>query len=584
MNPKTYIKKHQKYIDYRLNIISDYVSNESTEIYLSLHTVINYFITPSAGQEGAAEIVGPIDALAEIKALTDNWDILNDGDIFGYIYQYLQNQDSKKKKGQFFTPPEVVHYIVHSLIDKMPSPDKATFLDPACGSGQFLITLFHALIDFHKSRGLTQPESAKKIIHEQITGFDIDPIAVFITKENLSRISGLSREEINIHQKDFLFQQDLLTKSKPETDRQWDAVLGNPPWGSSLAKEQKKYALQHYTSAGSGINTFTLFIEQALDYVTPSGLISFLIPEAYLNIKAHRTSRELILSHCCINEITIWGEQFKGVFAPSVSLMVTRTDTSAERKKNIVKIFNSQLISTNSAVVIPQNAYYSTHENIFNIHYTRKCINVLSSIEDQDCFYLKEKSRFYLGIVTGNNDRFISNIQSDEYPDPILTGKDIEQYSIKFNNNYFKYSKENLQQVAPQHLYKINNKILYKFIGKRLTFVHDTRGYYSLNNINGLITDQDIMDNETLVSILNSDLMQYYYENSFFTLKVLKRNLEKLPIKPIRKNSQVKLKKLIEDISETHGESRKKARANIEDIIFNEYNIKDKEAYIISNR
>lgn len=584
MKPKNYIKKHQKYIDYRLNIISDYVSKNSAENKLSLRAVINYFITPSPTQETAAGVVGHLDVLKEIKALTDNWDILNDGDIFGYIYQYLQNKDSKKKKGQFFTPPEVVLYIVHSLIENIPSPDSATFLDPACGSGQFLITLFHALITIHISRGLTKSEAANKVIQDQITGFDIDPIAVSITRVNLSRLSGISHEEINIHQKDFLFQQDLLTKSKPETESQWDAVLGNPPWGSSLEKEQKKYARQHYTSAGSGINTFTLFIEQALDYVSPSGLISFLIPEAYLNIKAHRTSRELVLSHCCINEITIWGEQFKGVFAPSVSLMVTREELSSRRKKNIIRISDTQLISTNSAVVIPQNVYYSTHENIFNINYTRKCINVLSSIEDQDCFYLKNKSRFYLGIVTGNNDRFISKIQSDEYPDPILTGKDIEQYSIKFNNNFFKYSKENLQQVAPQHLYKINNKILYKFIGKRLTFVHDTSGYYSLNNINGLITDQEIMDNETLISILNSDLMQYYYENSFFTLKVLKGNLEKLPIKQIRKSSQAKLKKLVEDVSETHCESSKKSRANIEDIIFNEYNIKDRDAYIISNR
>jgi len=584
MNSKSYITRHQKYIDYRLDIISDYVSRESAENKLSLCAVINYFITPSTAQKAAAGIEGPIDALMEIKALTDNWDILNDGDIFGYIYQYLQNKDSKKKKGQFFTPPEVVHHIVHSLIEKIPVPYSATFLDPACGSGQFLITLFHNLVTLHSSRGLTKSEAAGIIINEQITGFDIDPIAVFITKENLSRISGIPREDINIYHKDFLFQQDLLTNNKPETESQWDAVLGNPPWGSSLEKEQKKYALQHYTSAGSGINTFTLFIEQALDYVTPSGLISFLIPEAYLNIKAHRTSRDLILSHCCINEITIWGEQFKGVFAPSVSMMVTRETVSSKRKKNIIQISDSQLLSTDSAIVIPQNAYYSTHENIFNINYTRKCINVLSSIEDQDCFYLKDKSRFYLGIVTGNNDHFISNVQSDEYPDPILTGKDIQQYSIKFNNNYFRYSKENLQQVAPQHLYKINNKILYKFIGKRLTFVHDTRGYYSLNNINGLITDQERMDNETLISILNSDLMQYYYENSFFTLKVLKGNLEKLPIKPIRKSSQAKLKKLVEDVSESNCESSRKARANIEDIIFNEYNIKDREAYIISNR
>lgn len=490
----------------------------------------------------------------------------------------------QKKKGQYFTPEEVVTYIVDSVLNAVDVPEESRFLDPACGSGQFLLILFRHLLDLHLRNGKPKEEAIHYIINNQLTGFDIDPIAVDISKANLSLISGIDKNNINIHHKDFLFHQNLLDENNNEVTDQWDVILGNPPWGSTLTNEKKKFALNYFSSARSGINTFTLFIERAIDYVSETGTIAFLIPEAYLNIKAHRKSRELVLNYCQIKELTIWGEQFKGVFAPSISIILSRENNLQRRNSNVVQIRNDFSISEKTATVIPQAAYHRTHENIFNINYTRKCVNILSIIEEQDCFYLKDNSRFYLGIVTGNNQKHISSVQSDKFPDPILLGKDLEQYRINFSNNYFKYNKENLQQVAPDHLYKIKNKILYKFIGKRLTFALDHQGYYSLNNINGFIPEKNPLSNQILVSLLNSDLMQYYYENSFFTLKVLRGNLEKLPLMRIKKDNQGKLQKLAEQISYTSGDARFNMRENIEDIIFSEYKIKDREAYIISNR
>ncbi len=259
-----------------------------------------------------------------------------------------------------------------------------------------------------------------------------------------------------------------------------------------------------------------------------------------------------------------------------------RQENAGERHQNIVKIRNEESLADGTAIMIPQAAFHRTHESIFNIHYTKKCVNLLSLIEEQDCFYLKGNSRFYLGIVTGNNQKHISPVQSPDFPDPILLGKDLEQYRINFSNNYFRYSREDLQQVAPQQLYRAKNKILYKFIGKRLTFAEDREGYYSLNNINGFIPENNPLSTPVLVSLLNSDLMQYYYENSFFTLKVLRGNLEKLPLKIIKKGNQERIEKLAEQLSGLEEESAALTRQNIEDIIFSEYKIKDREAYVIS--
>ena len=88
--------------------------------------------------------------------------------------------------------------------------------------------------------------------------------------------------------------------------------------------------------------------------------------------------------------------------------------------------------------------------------------------------------------------------------EPIITGKDLSQYIIRQHSNYFKFDPENLQQVAPGHLYKTPDKILYKFIGKKLTFAIDRHGHYSLNNVNGIILLDKEQNTESTLSILNS--------------------------------------------------------------------------------
>jgi hypothetical protein len=78
------------------------------------------------------------------------------------------------------------------------------------------------------------------------------------------------------------------------------------------------------------------------------------------------------------------------------------------------------------------------------------------------------------------------------------------------------------------------------------------------------------------MSLLNSSLMQYYYENSFFTIKVLRGNLERLPLKRLSSSSQGKIRDLARQIMESDGdETSRSIKRLIDDIVFFEYGIKD---------
>ena len=575
----SYIKKHNQYIDYRLQLINNYVSlNNNNKSIVEL--IISYLISQ------CNKILKYFDEenetyLNELKTLLLQWDILKDGDLIGYIYQSLERTFNKKKKGQYFTPPDIVSFIVDKAIARHTNYSQLKILDPACGSGQFLIEAYRQLINNNSNSNTTGTETAKEIIKNQIHGIDLDPIAVKIARYNLSKIAGCTTDEVQIYNADFLYKDDLKITGDPSFGNKFDIVIGNPPWCSKIPKEKKKYYTKNYQSIKSGINTFTLFIERSFEFITDNGTVAYLIPEAYLNIKAHRSSRIFTLQNAEIQNIAIWGERFKGVYAPSISIIMKNNPIANLKRNNIISIIHDTRNNINQAILIPQAYYDKTHENIFNTNYSRKAVNVISAIENQDCFFLKGRSRFFLGIVTGNNAQYISNSKSIKYPDPIIIGKDIGQYKINFSNHYFKYNQRILQQVAPENLYKSGKKIIYKFIGKRLTFALDKSGFYTLNNVNCFIPDFNSINIETALSILNSKVIQYYYQKNFFTIKVLRGNLECLPLKFISKSNQVKLKKLANMLINSSESTISRYRENIEDIIFHEYGIKDREAYLI---
>ena len=78
-------------------------------------------------------------------------------------------------------------------------------------------------------------------------------------------------------------------------------------------------------------------------------------------------------------------------------------------------------------------------------------------------------------------------------------------------------------------------------------------------------------------------MLQFYYEKNFFTVKVLRGNLERLPLKNLSCTAQKRLRALVTGVMESaDGESARTSRETIEDIIYHEYGIGDREASVIN--
>ncbi len=558
-----YITLHKNIIDEKISFIKNHYKDA-----IPLYNIIK-FLTDENLSSFPYEITR---TLSEIISIKKEWVFEKHGDLLGYIYMELQNQSSKKVKGQFFTPNRIVSYITDSIFNYTINPyNIIKILDPSCGSGQFITAVCIMMKKILLQHNFTKNQIIT-YISDSIYGFDIDPISVLICKYNMSIILDTDISSFkHIKAANFLVKKNVLF----ENETFFDIIVGNPPWGGTFTKDEKKYYKSNYYSAQSGINSFSLFMERSSELLKPEGNLGFLIPEAFLNIKAHSNTRKLILNNFSIKDIALWGEQFKGLYAPSVSLIVTKENDVNKRESNIITIRKKENLLNKTFISIPQNYYSGTINNIFSITFSKLSVSINDSlINNQDCFFLKDKADFFLGIVTGNNPMFIKDHYSDETPNPIIVGKDVSKYKIDFSGKYINFDPQVLQQTAPAGFYKTKNKVIYKFIGKNLTFALDTSGYYTLNNVNGFIPNTEIISNEALVSILNSKLIQYYYESNFFTVKVLKGNLEKIPIKRISETTDNKLKYHYSIASTTSNEKEyNTAIENIDDIICFEYGV-----------
>ena len=97
-------------------------------------------------------------------------------DIFRTIYQDMVAPATRRATGEFYTPGELARYMVEDsyVFGK-------TVLDPACGSGTFLVELVHSIVHDNYDRPLEERIDAANKIY----GFDINPIAILASKANL---------------------------------------------------------------------------------------------------------------------------------------------------------------------------------------------------------------------------------------------------------------------------------------------------------------------------------------------------------------------------------------------------------------
>ncbi len=397
-------------------------------------------------------------------------------DFLGCVYQSLLNEGSKNIQGSYYTPQSVLNKIFPENIDF-----SLTFLDPCCGTGSFLL------------------EAADRVKSpEQIFGCDMDEVACFIAKINL--IIKFKNKEFrpNIFNMDFLGKNNL---------GEFDIIATNPPWGALSKPDYKK----KYPQIKSD-ESFSYFITECSKHLNPGGKMIFVLPEAVLNVKVHSDIRKFILDNFQIEKINLFGRVFSKVLTGVVSLSLREKGETIED------------------VIIGQNrisqAFFEGNTNYNFSVLDNKDVKILNKIYSKPYLTLKD-SVWALGIVTGDNSRLITN--NSKNGEKIYSGKNISKDGISDSVRYIFYDRTNFQQVAPDEVYRAKEKLVYKFVSKKLVFAYDNKQRLFLNSANILIPKLYGYSIKDVMMFLNSTLFQYIYSKKFNELKVLKGNLLDLP-------------------------------------------------------
>ncbi len=432
------------------------------------------------------------DHLLLTQKLKENFEKLSGGELSD-MYEASLSEAYKNRHGVYYTPEEVIVELWKGVsFDK-----QMTFLDPSCGTGNFLLAAVDAGI--HPAN---------------IHAYDVDENAVRIARKRLYEKTGY--RSANIKTGNFIEEFPVLQKKGMRFDR----IFTNPPWGAKLTKsEQKKVA--DYLPEATGRDTSALFFFAALNLLRSGGQLGFLVQEALFYTGAFAGFRKRLLEYQ-ITRLTNHGKVFGGLMTGAVSFVMKK---SLKRNNQEVTCF-----SEGEKYVRRQDSFKKNPKHIINIRTRPEEQRIIEYLYSLPHVRLENHADWGLGIVTGNNKKYISNQKKKGYI-PVYKGKDILPGEIRPATQFIPSDMRLYQQVAPQELYRAKEKIIYRFIATHPVCFVDTRQRYVLNSANILIPRSSLGINaRQLADILNSKLMAWLYERLFAARKILRSDLEALPL------------------------------------------------------
>ncbi len=249
-------------------------------------------------------------------------------------FELTAKKQRRKEHGIYYTPRFITDYIVKQTVGRFLRERSHNeiinikVLDPACGSGSFLIRAYDELLNYHayqRGKPVSQLDQWERlpILIGNIFGVDLDMQAIEIARLNLLLRSLAKRDTLpsladNIRQGNSLISGtedelkryfgDSWREKKPFNWEQevadtmarggFDVVIGNPPYVrvDSLPDDEKTLWKDRFESAVGKYDLYYLFLELAFRLVNERGVFAFITPNRYCTNTTGECLRKLMLS------------------------------------------------------------------------------------------------------------------------------------------------------------------------------------------------------------------------------------------------------------------------------------------------
>jgi type I restriction-modification system DNA methylase subunit len=343
------------------------------------------------------------------------------GDILGNLYERFLDIKKRKKLGEYYTPIYVARYVLER-IGFYEKPGR--LLDPACGSGTFLIAAMEGLIKQLVRRGVKLDLAIKQAV-DLVHGLDINVFAAFIAQLQLIwhllpylrnanmkqlpdlRVYGGINSLVYRNQKTlFASSYGLPTEAGAETrDLKYRYVVGNPPYiRNERLKDTGPWRANYDLVDFRNSDIAYFFIARAIEgkkdgmpsWLDDGGRMCFVLPMGLCDSDAASAIRQRLLQYKIL-EVTDLEDVAIRIFpSPQASgratvapilLFVERSKAEAEQRTNIVQVredvatvgrFDPQWLSVSS---VPEDLFQVNPINPFG--------QILTKLRDEDLAILK---------------------------------------------------------------------------------------------------------------------------------------------------------------------------------------------------
>jgi len=301
--------------------------------------------------------------------------------------------------------------------------------------------------------------------------------------------------------------------SSPFFDPEWmfgitdgfDVVIGNPPYivskggrytGAEFSTELIKYFKKKFKTAEQQFNTYTMFIELTKSLLTKSGLSYLIVPNTFLANEYSFKLRDFLVSECNVYELFNTGLVFESASVETVVIGF------GIHHSDYIKIRydadNYSFIKANEIISLTEDKKF-----LIRINPTILCL-----IQKMNQYpKVKKFAKVWRGLTTGNDSRYITDIQKTKRHKPLITGGDIEKYGALLNGKFVEYLPEELDRARDERIFLLEEKLVSKFVGTNLTFTYDSKKHYVLNS--GCVTEliDKSLNIKYLLALLNSEVV-----------------------------------------------------------------------------
>ena len=151
---------------------------------------------------------------------------------------------------------------------------------------------------------------------------------------------------------------------------------------------------------------------------------------------------------------------------------------------------------------------------------------------------LEKVVKFYQGIITGDNKKYLSKKKINSKYCKILRGRDINKYYYVYNNTFVLFDKNKLWSNTNEEYFHFKPKLINRQTGDSLIAAYDDKGFFTLDSTHIQLPINSEYDLKYVLALFNSKLLNFIYNQlvqeqgrTFAQVKTI--NLKSLPIKII---------------------------------------------------